>query len=235
MIKAIIIDDEKDARDNLKNILQNFIEGVEILGVAENVLEGLKLVKHHNADVVFLDIEMPGASGLDFVEAANLKNEKVVFTTAYEKYAMRAIKLRAYDYLLKPIDISELEDIIENIKISINHDSTDFNSFGDQISLPTSNGITFLKYDKIIYIKGEGSYSSIKLTEGSDLVISKNLKFFEDKLKEDFIRCHKSFIVNLKYVKEFSKKEGGYLKMENNDIVFISNSMKEEVLYILTK
>ena len=235
MIKAIIIDDEKDARDNLKNILLNFIDGVEVIGVAENAIEGMKLVKNNKVDVIFLDIEMPNANGFDFIECTSLKAEKIVFTTAYEKYAMQAIKAKAYDYILKPIDISELEEIINNIKSSINHSSNELNSLGDQISLPTTNGITFLKFNKIIYIKGEGSYSNIKLIEGSDLVISKNLKYFEDKLKGGFIRCHKSFIVNLNHVVEFSKKDGGFLKMENEDVVYISNSMREEVLYKLMK
>ena len=226
-MKAIIIDDEKRARISLSLLLEEYCPEVEIVADCENLAEGIKAIRKFQPEIVFLDIEMPGHSGLELLDFFN-EDEitfDIIFTTAYNEYAIQAFKFSAIDYLLKPIVPEELENAIIRLKkqkqkkenyqiLKENIQRENLN----KIAVPSGNNLIFLETDNIVYIKGEGAYSEIFLQDGTQHLVSRNLKNFEDILCEDarFIRIHKSYIVNTNFVKGYTKSDGGYVIIDKN-------------------
>lgn len=230
-IKAIIIDDEVRARVALQLLIEEYCPNIEILEQCETLAEGIRAIHKHSPNLVFLDIEMPGHSGLelfDFFHEEDI-NFSIIFTTAYSQYAIKAFKFSAIDYILKPINPEELVDAVqrfqkiksENIKVL--KDNLNQNKL-NKIAVPTGNSIVFLETNQILYVKGEGSYCEIVLLNGEKMICSRYLKNFEDILSSytNFLRVHKSYIANLNYVNIYNKSDGGNLEFNNKTCIPIS-------------
>lgn len=238
-MKAIIIDDEKRARISLSLLLKEYCADVEIVAECENLPEGVKAIRKYNPDLVLLDIEMPGHSGLELVDFFDEKeiNFSIIFTTAYNEYAIQAFKLSALDYLLKPIIPEELINAISRME---RHKPLQFkalaeniqNDFFDKIAVPSGNTLILIKISDIVYIKGEGSYSEIYMQDKSKHMVSRNLKNFEEILLKDkrFLRTHKSYIVNFDEVVSFNKSDGGWLDMKNGNSIPISSEKSNLIM-----
>lgn len=226
-ISAIIIDDEPKARMLLKGMLQEFCPDVEVLAECPDLPTGVKTIRKLNPELVFLDIEMPGHSGLEIMEFFDSRevNFSIIFTTAYQQYAIQAFKLSAIDYLLKPIEYQELIDTIERFKRRQNTEKPLLaeaieNAKSDapsKIALPTNVGIKFVELAGIVAFKADNSYTEVVFEDNTKILISKTLKNFEEALANNpkFFRCHKSYIVNVSFINDYIKKDGGYLVLNN--------------------
>lgn len=244
-LSSIIVDDEPMARELLLEMLNEYCPDVEVLELCQNLPEGVKAIKKHRPELVFLDIEMPGYSGLELLDFFN-ENEvdfSIIFTTAYNEFAIQAFKLSAIDYLLKPIESDELQDAVARyIK---NHQPQNLSSLRDmledktlkKISITTQNAVNFIDIESIVYLKAEGSYTKFVIDDGSEIISSKYLKQFEDVLNSDngFFRCHKSYSINLKFVSHIDKTDGMKLYLKNNEHVSISNVKVDELLSIMSQ
>ncbi|HRB23815.1 MAG TPA: LytTR family DNA-binding domain-containing protein [Chitinophagaceae bacterium] len=230
---CIIIDDENMARALLRNVLQDVAPNVTILAECDDLPNGIKAIKKHNPDIVFLDIEMPGHSGLSILDFFNEEevNFDIVFTTGYSEYAIQAFKLSAADYLLKPINPDMLQQTVERIFKAeeknrlVNYKTLQDNLKGstdanDKCIVVNLTGVTrFIKVKDIAMLEADGSYCRLYLKNDEKITSSKNLKYFEETLSglPNFFRSHKSNIVNLKYVTEFNRAEGE---------IFLEHSLK---------
>lgn len=246
-LRTIIIDDAAKARRLLSLILEEYLPEVEILGEAANVDEALVLIHEHRPDFILLDIEMPGQSGIDLAEqlAESELNCDIIFTTAYNEYAIKAFRLSAIDYLLKPINELELVQSIEKVKNKRNlldsnrrlkTLSQNLNPNNPSIlCMPVLNGFEYIPVKDIEYIEASGSYANIALTNGSSKTISKNLKFFEDTLQyfTQFIRVHRSCLINLEQLKLFSKSDSGTIILNSGKTVSLSRDRKPIFMEIL--
>ncbi len=231
MEKCIIIDDEPKARLLLELIIKEYCPQLEVVALCEDLTEGIKAIKKLKPTLVLLDIEMPGHSGLELLDFFN-EDEidfSIIFTTAYNEYAVQAFRFSAIDYLLKPIqhtelvqavdrflkkqetqNFSQLKSLKENLNNNINWEEK-------RVAVPSGQTIHFFKPNEIVLIKGEAAYSEIHLSNGQKMLASRNLRHFEDLLKDIpvFFRSHKSYIVNRREIKEYVKSDGGYLSMSN--------------------
>lgn len=228
MYKAIIIDDEAMARNLLEGMVKSYCPNVSVVESCKDLPSGVKAIHKHKPDIVFLDIEMPGHSGLELLDFFDEKevNFSIIFVTAYNRYAIQAFKLSAIDYLLKPIEVEDLKQAIalfekkkqlQNIAALRNNLST---NAPKKIGLNGVSNITFVDIDDILFFQADGSYTHVYLKEGKTIVASKSLKHFENTLIEhpDFLRCHKSYIVNINHITEYVKSDGGYLKIGKHEI-----------------
>ncbi|WP_326981563.1 LytTR family DNA-binding domain-containing protein [Chryseobacterium sp. MYb264] len=223
MYKAIIIDDEEMARMLLKGMVKEFCPDVDIADLCCDLPNGIKSIRKHKPDIVFLDIEMPGHSGLELLDFFD-ENEidfSIIFVTAYHQYAIQAFKLSAVDYLLKPIDDRDLVNAVSSFKKRKNS-RTDYSLLKENLNSPTkkialsvANSVLFVPLEDILFFKADGSYTHVILRNGETILTSRNLKYYEETLFSDnsFYRCHKSFIVNISHITEYVKSDGGYLKV----------------------
>lgn len=238
MLNAIIVDDEEFARSSLYFLLQENCENVNIMGIAKSVNDARALLSQYNVDLIFLDIAMPGENGFELIPQAQNANATVIFTTAYDQYALKAIKANALDYLLKPIDIDELKEAVEKasryIKMNkaennrneslknLANDLTDRTAI-KKITLPSGQGYRLVDIDEIIRIEADSNYSVFHLNNLEKIAVSKILKEYEEILPEErFVRVHKSSIVNLKYVKEYNSKNGLQVILTNGEAITVS-------------
>ena len=238
MINVIIVDDEEFARSSLYFLLQENCENVQICGIAKSVDEARDLLSQHEVDLIFLDIAMPGKNGFELIPDARSNNAQVVFTTAYDQYALKAIKSSALDYLLKPIDIDELKETVEKATRLIGFNDHENNrnerlkdltqNLSDKsgirkISLPNSQGYTLIGIDEIIHIEADSNYSVFHLHNRDKITVSRVLKEYEEMLPENqFVRIHKSSIVNLNYLVEFNSKNGLEVLLKNGEKIAVS-------------
>lgn len=241
-VKVIIIDDELGARNLLKGLLKEFCPGTEVLDLCADLPNGVKAIRKHKPDLVFLDIEMPGHSGLELLDFFN-EDEigfSIIFTTAYSEYAVKAFKLSAIDYLLKPIEPSELEAAVDRFRKKTKQEKEGLGAqveyikqpLANKIGVPTQNGVKFIDTQEIIFIKADNTYSEVYTTEDEKIVVSRTLKNFEDVLKEipAFVRVHKSYLVNTNFVTDYVKSDGGYLVMNKKHHVSVSPDKVDAVL-----
>ena len=229
-IKIIHIDDEKLARDSFRIIAESS-EGIELIGQGASALEGIKLINNLKPDVVFIDINMPGGSGFEMIEAIDEIDFEIVFLTAYDKYAIKAIEKNAIAYLLKPIDIDELDKVIDKLQIKLSSVESKANPFTKKLFLSLTDGIEILDFDNIISIEASSNYSLFNLEKGKTILASKTLKEFEMKLPSNqFLRCHRSYIVNYKHITKYINKNGGYLELSNNTQIPLSDNKKDDFL-----
>jgi len=239
---AILIDDELSAREALRSLLENFVEGVEIVAEANGVATGLEVIKSHQPDIVFLDINMPSGTGFDLLEQLEEVNFCLIFVTAYDQYAIKAIKFSALDYLLKPVDLQELRQTIKRIKKISNEQSHNYSnllktykannssSIGT-IALPTIEGYDIVKIKDVIRCEAEKNYTTFFLANGKKIVVSKTLKEFDDLLQEhNFIRIFQSHLVNLTFVKKYIRGRGGFVEMEDGIQLPVSREKKAELI-----
>jgi two-component system LytT family response regulator len=242
MIKALLVDDEAKARNILHYFLTNLVPEVGEVQHAESVEAALQVLQHFTPDIVFLDIEMPNQNGFDFLLQLKDPSFDIIFTTAYNQYAIQAIRFSALDYLLKPIDADELRGAVDKFmaRTIVNmgkqalyqnllhnlsaHDKKDF-----KLALPTSEGTYFFMPEEIIRLEGESNYTKFFFTNRKSLLISKTLKEYEELLGDyGFIRIHKSHLVNKKHVVNYTAD--GMLTMVDHSRVEISRRRKEEVM-----
>ncbi|MFH2143343.1 MAG: LytTR family DNA-binding domain-containing protein [Bacteroidota bacterium] len=239
-MNAIIIDDELKAIKSIEYIVKEYCKNLTIVGNASSADEGIKLIEETNPDIVFLDIEMPRGSGFDMLEKIPERKFDVIFVTAYNQYAIKAIKFSAVDYILKPIDIYEfitaVNKVIENRRNGNTVDDRykvlleNFNSQKPtKLAIPSSEGTVYLNINDIIRIEADRSYSMIFQTNQRRIMVSKSLVEYEDLLLDnDFFRTHKSFLINLNHVVKHNKHDGGYAEMIDGSQVMISRRKKEE-------
>ena len=237
MIKAIIIDDEERARRVLKNMLAAYCEDVEVLASCSNVPDAVLAINQHKPHVVFCDVEMPKYNGFDLLGFFEKPNFELVFATGYSEYAVKAFAVSAVDYLLKPIQIEQLEAAVAKVRERLDShtirervDTLKANMTANSIhklALPMSDGLVFVDVHRIQLLQADGSYTNVCLSDGSKLLVSKRLRFFEDLLegKPEFYRVHRSSIVNINGIDKYSRAEG-YIFLESGDSVRIAREKK---------
>jgi two-component system, LytTR family, response regulator len=244
MLTAIIIDDELRGRSALRQKLKDYCPQIEILGEAGNGEEGLRLLEHIDPDIVFLDIEMPRMNGFEMLHHVHKKNFHLIFTTAYDQYAIKAIRYAAFDYLLKPIDIEELRAAVKKAaqQRTLNNTFERLEALEQNLSskhqlqkiaIPTMEGLLFFNLADIIYLQADSNYTNIYFTDHPNLIASKTLLDFEEFLpSEMFFRTHNSYIVNLHFIKRYVKGDGGQIEMQNGHFVDVSRRKKEAFMKI---
>ncbi len=242
-MKSIIIDDEKQARISLALLLKEYCPEIEISADCENLPEGVKAIRKHKPDVVFLDIEMPGHSGLELLDFFDEKEVdfSIIFTTAYNEFAVQAFKLSALDYLLKPINPEELVFAVSKLKkqkkdqFSILSENINKEK-PEKIAIPSGTDLLLLNISDIRYIKGEGAYSEVFMTDKAKHLVSRNLKNFEDVLCSDkrFMRIHKSYIVNFDEAVSYSKSDNGWLNLKGDVSVPVSSEKINLITEMIT-
>ncbi len=237
-LKAVIVDDEEFARSSLFFLLQQNCPEVEITGIAKSVAEAKEILAYHTVNLIFLDIAMPGGNGFELIPDAQKHQAAVIFTTAYDQYALKAIKANALDYLLKPIDIDELkvavDKVAQHIRLFQNQHKNDermanlasslsSKSEIKKLTLPYGQGFKMIDVDDIIYIEADSNYSVVHLSNQDKITVSKVLREFEELLPSDqFVRVHKSSIINLNHLKEYNSKNGLQVFLKNGESINIS-------------
>lgn len=242
MIKVIIIEDELNVREGLKKILNLIDSSVHVVAETGFVKEAIKYIKSEKPDLVFMDIKLEDGTGFDILKQLEDVNFKIIFTTAYNHYAIKAFKYSAIDYLLKPIDPMELKNAIDRAVYSITNENeyrelikvlkNNIAQKEQRIVLKTAENRYVIKLNDIIHLEADGSYT-IFITTTKKLILSKNIKYYQDLLDENFIRCHQSHLVNVKHVKGMNKS--GFLQMSNNDLVTVSTRKKIEIIQIVSE
>ena len=237
MYRAIIIDDEQIGINALKTLIDKQNHEVKIVASSVDPKKGLELIEDYKPDILFLDVNMPKMNGFDVLDASQYKDFKLVFTTAHPSYALRAIKNRAYDYLLKPINTDELKTCLNRITKELSTLHTSKQNVGSHIiELSVRDGIIFIKPQDIIRLEASGSYTTFYLVNNVKHLASKNLKECESLLEDDyFYRCHPSHIVNLHKVVKMVCSEGLYALMADGSKSDITRKNKEAFLERLKK
>ncbi len=247
MIRALIVEDESKNRELLSALVQKHCEGITIIETAENVETGVDAIRRLSPDLVFLDISMPDGTGFDLLGKVSDKKFDVIFTTATDKYALKAIKYSALDYLLKPIDSEELKSAVgkvthksvglttmENLNFLLQNLKQNNDNY-NKITLPTGNAYEIVYIRDIVRLEAEGSYTCFYLVGGKKILVSSGLKHYEDLLPEkDFIRVHHQHLINIHQVVRFLKVDGGYAVMSDNAQVEISRRKKDYFLQKLS-
>ncbi|UII28784.1 LytTR family DNA-binding domain-containing protein [Fulvivirga maritima] len=242
MIKVVIVEDEINARNSLKKLLSLLNSDVDIVGETGYVSEALELLSTQEVDLVFLDVRLEDGTGLDILEQLEDISFKIIFTTAYDQYAINAFKYSATDYLLKPLDPLELDEAIKKAQSSIENEKqrqellevlkNNLAKREAQIVVKTTEQQYILKLQDIVRLEADAAYTVFITTE-SRIIASKNLRHYQEMLSEDFVRCHQSHLVNMKHVKSLYK--GKFLKMTNDDLVAISTRKRADIISLLDR
>ncbi len=246
MVRAIIIDDEEDAREVLSLSLKKFCPDVEVVAMCPSPEDGLEKISTLAPSLVFLDVQMPNMSGFDLLAKVSDINFEIIFVTAFDRYAIKAIRFSALDYLLKPIEVDELVSAIERVKQKQKSTSVHYRSllnnikYGDEkltrLAIPSDNEIILQKLEEIVYCEADGSYTVLHLSGNKIITVSKNLKEFANMLPEsDFCRIHHSTIVNMAHVIKYIKGKGGYVIITGGDHLNVSHRKKEGFIKLLQK
>jgi two-component system LytT family response regulator len=242
MLTAIIIDDELKGRIALKQKLSDYCPQVALLAEAGDGAEGLKLIEEHEPKIVFLDIEMPRMDGFEMLKQLRDKSFHIIFTTAYDQYAIKAIKYSAFDYLLKPVDIEELKSAVGRVeqhlpyaqtakKLETLEQNLHRQNPLNKIAIPTLEGLLFFNIADIVHLEAQSNYTVIFFSNHPKLIASRTLKDFEELLPPAiFFRTHHSHLINLNYIKRYIKGDGGQIELQNGTYVDVSRRKKEEFL-----
>lgn len=246
-MKAILIDDEKNALEMLEWMIQRNCPEVEIVAMCDSPIEGIVKIKELKPDLIFLDIEMPQLNGFDLLERLGKHDSDVIFTTAYNQFAIKAFKICALDYLLKPIDPDDLKGAVqkaqnkkskvtnEQLELLMNYIKPD-KPKPRRVALTASDHLIFVETDKIIYCESDSNYTIFFLTTGEKVMVSKTLKDVEEILEgSDFFRIHASYLINMKHVSKFTRGDGGYVVMSNNQHITVSRKKKDEFFEMFSK
>ena len=248
MIKTVIVEDELKSRDMLAAMIRKITPELDIVGLAGNVSEAEKLIRELKPELVFLDISMPDGSGFDLLEKVSGQKFELIFATASDQHAIRAIKFSACDYLLKPIDMDELKLAVEkvvqkkqsvpnmeNLQFLIQHLRRADDNF-QKITLPTGNAYEIVNVKDIVRCEADGSYTTFYLSDKRKLMISAGLKHYEELLPEnDFIRVHHHHLINMQHVLRFLKEDGGYAVMSDGSKIEMSRRKKEAFMEKLNR
>jgi two-component system LytT family response regulator len=243
MIKAVIIDDEKSAVTSIELVLKEYCPSVQVVGKSTSAKEGIKEIETKKPDLVFLDIQMPHMTGIELLEQIEQRNFDVIFVTAFNEFAVKAFKLNAIDYLLKPIDIPELIKAVNKVVESNSRNESAVTdkierlkaTLSGKIGLPFSTGTEFVKLADIVRIEADGSYCKVITVDKKTRLISRNLKEMQISLEgESFYRTHKSHLINLEHVKKYSPlKDGGIIEMADDAKIEIARTNKTEFATLL--
>lgn len=248
MIKALIVDDEESARKALSNMLEYYCKEIEVVGMAVNITEAQSLIKELKPDVVFLDIQMPGGNGFDLLRKYRQIPFKVIFVTAYDQFALKALKLSAIDYLLKPLSPRDLIKAIDKLgqqleveerfdqQLSTLEDNMMAERQQKKIILNTSNNMYILRVEDVIRCEADQNYTRIIDLKGKAILVAKTLKEFDEMLSPlGFCRIHQSHLINLDHVITYEKGTGGMVILSNKEHVPVSGRRKEFFLNSLRK
>lgn len=243
MINAVIIDDEKNNIDNLKRLLLTHCPQVKVVAESMNAEGGADKISHHQPDLIFLDIQMPGKNGFEMLQSLPNHDFEIIFVTAFDQYGIQAIKFSAIDYLLKPVNIEELKTAVS--KVIEKHKKKNENlrlenllellqnrqqKTQHRLALTTAKETRFVNTEEIIRCESSNAYTSFYLTGGQKIMVSKPIFEYEELLKDyGFIRCHQSHLVNKQKVKSRIRKDGDHLLMEDNSQIPVSRNKKETV------
>ena len=249
MIEAVVVDDERKGRELLVKILQTYCNDIEVVGQAETANQAYEVISATKPKLVFLDIEMPNGTGFDLLKMFAKIEFDIIFTTAYDHYAIKAIKYAAIDYLLKPIDIDELQEAVFKVQNKVNQETkgqpenievllsalTNANLV-KKIAIPDQEGVAIVEISDIIRCQADSNYTLIFLKDGSKLVSTKTLKEYNNLLDEAvFKRVHNSFLININHIKKYIKGDGGQVVMSDDSIVEVSRRRKNDLLDALTR
>lgn len=237
-LTALIIEDEANSREILRNYLTKYCKNVRVLGEAANIKDGLVLLQNKNPDILFLDVEMPYGNAFDLLDQLPDRTFETIFVTAYNQYAMDALNHHAAYYLMKPIDIDELVKSVTYVaEVKERENALEdkiltpvLTKVNGKITLPQQDGFQVLNVAEILYCKADDNYTEIYL-ENRRLVVSKTLKYFEDALTDfAFARIHKSYLVNVNEVVKYNKGKGGSVVVSNGKELLVSASRKQQLL-----
>jgi len=242
-LKAIIIDDEASSRNTLRQKLDKNCKDLQVVAECEDGESGIETIDRVKPDIVFLDVEMPRMNGFVMLQNVNNRDFELIFTTAYDHYAIRAIRYSALDYLVKPIDIDELKTAagkaIEKRKLhspnerieTLLHNLLDEKSSANRIAIPSMDGLQFVEIGNIVYLEAESNYTIIYIRDGYKITVSKTLKDFEELLPHQlFIRIHHSHIINKNHIQKYIRGEGGQVIMTNGKTLDVARRKKEEFM-----
>lgn len=238
-LNSIIVEDEETSREILRNYLKKYCPNVHILGEASNVDEALVLIRSHELDLVFLDVEMPYGNAFDLLDKVGDINFETVFVTAYNHYAMDALNAHASYYLMKPISIDELIKAVDYVtEIKSKEDALQdqvlvpkTNAVNGKITIPLQDGFEVINTADILYCKADDNYTEIFLITNKKKLVSKTLKYFEDALNDtSFARVHKSYLVNVNEIVKYVKGKGGSVILSNGKEIMVSSAKKAELL-----
>lgn len=241
LLSALIVDDEKNGRENLSGLIRSHCPSIRIVAETASVEQAIRAIQEHQPQLIFLDIEMPGGNGFQLLEHFKDFPFEVIFVTAYDNYAIRAIRFSASDYILKPINLNELIASVEKVSERIRNRSENerirqlylntLHPANPKIGLPTGERVEFVEVKSIIRCQGESNYTHIYFADHKPILTAKSLIEFEELLAEyGFIRVHKTHLVNLNQVTSYTKNDGGVLFLSNGDSVAISRRRKDFVL-----
>jgi two-component system, LytTR family, response regulator len=245
MFRTIIIEDEKESQATLTKMLKMYCPEIDLLGVFDSVSKSVGFIKENDIELIFLDIELPGESGFSIFEYFIQPRFKIIFTTAYNQYAVKAFKLSAVDYLLKPIDLSDLKNAIEKLKDLHNRQNMDevykmliqnINHGSERIAIAHQNGYDLIELNEIIWLEAEINYTIIHLKSRAKITVAKTLRMFEDFLNpSQFFRVSRGAIVNIKYIIRFQKTNGLSITVIDDTVISLSETRKEEFLSLYKK
>ncbi len=242
MISAFIVDDEPYCCETLVALLETYCPEIKVAGVFFNGRDALEAIKKYAPDLVFLDVEMPHMNGFEMLQGLSSINFELIFSTSYDQYALKAIRYSALDYLLKPVDVEELQAAVqkvitrrkkplsEQLEILLQKIHTPSTPV-TRIAMPAMEGLQMIQVNSILTCEADGNYTTIHLKEKIKKVVSCTLKEMEELLEDhSFVRVHRCFLVNLNEVEKYIKGEGGYLLMSDGSSVDVSRSKKENLL-----
>jgi len=241
-ISAILIDDEFSSLQNLEQKLIEFCPDITIVGMAQKPEDAIVLIRQHKPQVIFLDIEMPRMNGFRMLDELGEYDFEIVFTTAYNHYAVDAIRISAFDYLTKPIAIKDLQNAVERLINSRKHFTRDkvellrsslsaVRSQEEKIAIPTGDGLEFIPIKTILHIESSSNYSKLFFSDGKNILVTKQLGEFEELLSPfNFFRVHNSHLINLAFIRKYIRGEGGQVVMQNGDVIDVARRKKESFL-----
>lgn len=245
MIKAIIIDDEKSSQLTLCNMVTEFCADATVVGMADSVLHGVELVNSLQPDLVFLDVEMPVHNGFQLFDHFKEPQFQVIFTTAFQKYAIQAFKFSAIDYLLKPIDLEDLRSALAKVRERKESDLSkeklktlreNLNNVCKRLALPTSDGYYFVELKDIIRCQSENNYTYFHLISGKKILVSKTLKVFSKILEEhNFFRISRADLVNLNHVERYGRQKSPSVTLSDNTVLNVSVRRKDDFLKVIER
>ena len=241
--KVVIVDDEEKSTDIISYMLEKYCPEFEIVSVINNPREAVQYLEATPPDLLFLDIQMPELDGFQVLDALTAIDFKVIFVTAFDEFALKAFKYYALDYILKPIEVDELKKLTKHL---LSQDQSSYNKSDflkifqemtnkepqkNQLAVPTSNGVVFMLFEDIVRLEADSNYSYLHKSDGTKVYAAKTLKYFENLLPSDkFFRPHQSHIVNLEYMDQFVRTDGGFIKMKDGQEIILARSKRKEFI-----